>query len=391
MKIKCDALVIGAGFSGLVVAERLARAGLKSVIVDRRNHVGGNCADAYDENGVLYHRYGPHYFRTNSQKIFDYLSSFTEWKHVQYKVLSFTDGQYWSFPINLKTYRQMYGVRRTEIQFERYIKEKQVPIQHPANSEEIIISQIGWELYKKFFYGYTLKQWKRPPAELSSSVCGRIPIRTNADDRYFSDTIQALPNAGYSRMFENILESIKGASLILNTSYTDIKQSIESKVTVFSGPIDEFFQYKFGHLPYRSLEFRRTHYTKPDLLKLKNSWNKKGFYQPALQVNYPNDELYTRTVEIKHVTGQRCEGTTIVKEYPIDYSEGKEPFYPVPSDESARIYEKYRNECVGRDDLFLIGRLGCYRYYNMDQVVAMALKTADDIINKVGCNRTTHG
>jgi UDP-galactopyranose mutase len=369
-------LIIGAGFSGLTLAERLSsQLGARCTIIEKRGHIGGNAQDGYDETGVLVHKYGPHYFRTNAPRIVEYLSQFTEWHPVDYKILSYSDGRYWNFPINLNTFEQFLGRESTSEEFETWLASKRVPIENPANSEEVIVSQVGWELYEKFFKNYTLKQWKKDPKDLDASVCGRIPIRTNRDDRYLCEEFQALPKGGYHRMFERMVEATPGVDLILNTDYRDVIGRISHDHLIVTGPIDEYFDYCFGPLPYRSLRFENESFTPEQLQKggREAISGRPGFWQPAMQVNYPNDEEYTRIVEIKHATGQQCDQTTIVREYPDDYSEGKEAYYPIPTPETAALYRKYAEKAAELSNVSFVGRLATYRYYNMDQVVGMAL------------------
>jgi UDP-galactopyranose mutase len=375
MKPKFDYLIVGAGFAGLTAAERLCtQHGKTCLIVEKRTHIGGNAYDRYDESGVLIHNYGPHYFRTNSPRIKEYLSNFTEWHPVDYTILSHTEGRYWNFPINLNTFEQIIGRDSTSEEMEAWLEEKRVPIENPANSEEVIISQVGWELYEKFFKGYTLKQWKRHPRELDPSVCGRIPIRTNRDDRYLREEFQALPQAGYTQMFEKMVEAC-GDSLhiMLDTDYHEVMDSIDFGYMIYTGPIDEFFDHRYGQLPYRSLRFENESFTPAQLKDREEISGKLGHWQPAMQVNYPNDQEYTRIVEIKHATGQPCANTTIVREYPDDFGPGKEPYYPIPAPDATALYKKYKDLADAEMGVSFIGRLATYRYYNMDQVVGMAL------------------
>ena len=375
--MKYDYLIVGAGFAGLVFAERVCTVlGKRCLIVDKRQHFGGNAYDEYDKVGVLIHKYGPHYFRTNSSRVRDYLSQFTQWKPVEYKVLSYTDGRYWSFPINLKTFEQMMGRPATESEFIDWLQERKVKIDVPQNSEEVVVSQVGWELYERFFRGYTRKQWRLEPKQLDASVCGRIPIRTISDDRYFSDSFQALPAGGYTNMFGNMLDRCgELAEVQLRTDYRDLIGKIDYDTLVYTGPIDEFFDCRFGPLPYRSLRFEPESFTGADLAAREAISGVKGCWQPALQVNYPNDHDFTRIVEMKHATGQVHDYTTIVREYPDDYGPGKEPYYPIPTAHSSGIYKAYEALAERQANALFIGRLATYRYYNMDQVVGMALST----------------
>jgi UDP-galactopyranose mutase len=355
-----DYLIVGAGFAGAVLAERLAsQRGHKVLVVDRRNHIGGNAYDAKDAAGVLLHVYGPHYFRTNSLQIFDYLSQFTEWHSVEYKILSWTNGRYWQFPINLNTFEQIIGRPSDSEEMEATLAKWRVPIADPQNSEEVIVSQVGWDLYEKFFKNYTRKQWQRDPKELDASVCGRIPIRTNRDDRYLSERIQAIPAEGYTRMFEKMLAH-PNITVQLESDFKEVRTRVQYKHLIYTGMIDEYYDFCFGPLPYRSLRFEA------ETLD-------QEFFQPAMQVNYPNDHDFTRIVEIKHATGQQLPVTTIVREYPAPYEPGKEAYYPVPAPDSKALYQKYAERTEHEKNVSFVGRLATYRYYNMDQVVGMAL------------------
>ncbi len=359
-----DFLIVGAGFAGSVLAERItSQLGKTCLIVEKRNHIGGNAYDHYDGAGVLLHTYGPHYFRTNSQRIIDYLSQFTEWRQVEYKILSWTHGRYWQFPINLNTFEQLIGRPSTTEEMEAQLAEWRIKIDRPKNSEEVIVSQVGWKLYEMFFKNYTRKQWQRDAKELDPSVCGRIPIRTNRDDRYLSEKFQALPKNGYTPMFQKMLSNPK-IEVRLNTDFREARAQVQFKHLIYSGPIDEYYDHCFGRLPYRSLRFE------PETLA-------QEFFQPTMQVNYPNDHDFTRIVEIKHATGQRLPSTTIVREYPQDFGPGREPYYPIPAPDARALYSKYAERATLEKDVTFVGRLATYRYYNMDQIVGMALAEFD--------------
>jgi len=359
-----DFLIVGAGFAGSVLAERIAsQLGKTCLIVEKHNHIGGNAYDHYDGAGVLLHTYGPHYFRTNSQRIIDYLSQFTGWREVEYKILSWTHNRYWQFPINLNTFEQLIGRPSTTEEMEAQLAEWRVPIDRPKNSEEVIVSQVGWKLYEMFFKNYTRKQWQRDAKELDPSVCGRIPIRTNRDDRYLSEKFQALPKDGYTPMFQKMLSNPK-IEVRLNTDFREARAQVQFKHLIYTGPIDEYYNHCFGRLPYRSLRFE------PETLA-------QEFFQPAMQVNYPNDHDFTRIVEIKHATGQRLPSTTIVREYPQDFGPGREPYYPIPAPDARALYSKYAERATLEKDVTFVGRLATYRYYNMDQIVGMALAEFD--------------
>jgi UDP-galactopyranose mutase len=365
---RIDALIVGCGIAGITMAERLADAGWRCHLVDRRPHIGGNCHDCLDVHGVLIHPYGPHYFRTNSPRVVEYLSRFTEWQPAEYRVLSRIGDRHYQFPINLNTFEQILGRPSSEEEMKATLEEWREPIENPKNSEEVIVSQVGWKLYEMFFKNYTLKQWNHHPRDLDASVCGRIPIRTNRDDRYLAEEFQALPKAGYTAMFERMLASPR-ISVETGVDFAKARNRFQYRKLIYTGPIDAYFDFKLGRLPYRSLRFETEHHEIDQ-------------YQPAMQVNYPNEEAFTRIVEIKQATGQQVAGTTIVKEYPQDFTEGSEPFYPVPMAESRSLYEQYRELAELEADTVFLGRLATYRYYNMDQVVGMALAKSGQLLQE---------
>jgi UDP-galactopyranose mutase len=355
-----DWLIVGAGFAGSVIAERLAsQLGAKVLVVDKRNHVGGNAYDRYDEAGLLIHPYGPHIFHTNSARIFQYLSQFTAWRSYEHRVLSHVAGRLLPIPINRTTLNDLYGLNlSTEQEVERFLAERVEPIQPVRTAEDVVLSQVGRDLYQKFFSGYTLKQWGLSASQLDKSVTARVPVRTNTDDRYFSDTYQMMPAGGYTRMFERMLRH-KNIKVMLQTQLRDIQDVIPFRRMVYTGPIDEFFDYRFGKLPYRSLRFE--HVTLP-----------KEWHQPVAVVNYPQDEPYTRVTEYKHLTGQSHAQTSLTFEYPADSGD---PYYPVPRPENQERYKLYEQLANATPGVEFIGRLATYRYYNMDQVVGQALAT----------------
>src|SRR6476661_7902564 len=352
-----DYLVVGAGYAGSVIAERLARKFNKRVLIcDRRNHIGGNAYDHYNEDGILVHKYGPHIFHTNSAEVFEYLSRFTKWRNYEHRVLARVDGKLVPIPINLDTVNKLYNLNLTEDTLEDFFSSKAEKKEHIRTSEDVVVARVGRELYEKMFRGYTRKQWGLDPPELDASVTARIPVRTNRDDRYFTDTFQAMPLHGYTRMFENMLDH-PNINIMLNTDYRDIEREITFKEMVYSGPVDEFFGYRFGKLPYRSLEF-------------KHEVHDKEVFQPAPVVNYPQEHAYTRITEFKYLTGQQHPKTAVVYEFPR--AEG-DPYYPVPRPENAALYKQYEALAHSTPNVHFVGRLATYRYYNMDQVVAQAL------------------
>ncbi len=352
-----DYLIVGAGFAGSVLAERLAtKAGKKVLIIDQRNHIGGNAYDFYNNDGILIHKYGHHIFHTNSKEVFDYLNHFTPWRQYEHKVLASVDGQLVPIPINLNTINQMYGLNLNSDQVEAFFKSKAEKIDRVVTSEDVVVGKVGRELYEKFFRGYTRKQWDLDPSELDASVTARVPTRTNKDDRYFTDTYQAMPLHGYTKMFEKML-SHPNIKIMLNTDYKEVVDSIPYKNMIYTGPIDSYFNYCYGKLPYRSLEF-----------KFETVEAEK--FQQTGTVNYPNEHPYTRTTDFKYLTGQKHPKTTVVYEYP--QAEG-DPYYPVPRPENAEIYKKYHQLTLAMTNTYFVGRLATYKYYNMDQVVAQSL------------------
>jgi UDP-galactopyranose mutase len=352
-----DYVIVGAGFSGAVVAAQMARTfGKRVMLVDRRAHLAGNAYDHYDKAGVLVHKYGPHIFHTNSKDVFDYLSLFTEWRNYEHRVLASVDGKLVPIPINLDTVNLLHGLKLRVEELEGYLE---TIVEKPASirtSEDVVVGRVGRDLYEKMFRGYTRKQWGLDPSELDASVTGRIPVRVNRDDRYFSDTYQAMPRRGFTRMFENMLDH-PNITIILNTDYRDVLKSVRYRELVYTGPIDEFFDYRFGKLNYRSLQFRHETVNAEKL-------------QPVAVINYPNEHDYTRVTEFKHLTGQVHSKTSVVYEYPCD---GGDPYYPVPRPENASIYKQYEALGAQTHRVHFVGRLATYKYYNMDQVVAQAL------------------
>jgi UDP-galactopyranose mutase len=358
-----DYLIVGAGFAGSVLAERLAsQLGQRVLLCDRRPHIGGNAYDRFDDAGVLIHQYGPHIFHTASSRIFNYLRQFSEFRPYEHKVLASVDGKLVPFPINLNTLEALYQGPFDAASAEAFFRSRAEPVAHAKTSEEIVVSKIGRELYEKLFRNYTRKQWGRDPSELDASVAARVPARTNRDDRYFTDEFQAMPLHGYTRLFEKMLSNPK-ISILLNTDYREVVDAVHFKSMVYTGPIDAFFDYRHGKLPYRSLDFKFETLPQEQL-------------QRVAVVNYPNEHEYTRITEFKHLTGQKHHSTTVVYEFPT--SEG-DPYYPVPSPETAEMYRKYKLLADATPDVHFVGRLATYKYYNMDQVVGQALATFDKI------------
>lgn len=352
-----DFLIVGAGFSGCVLAERIAsQLGQRVLLIDSRDHIGGNAYDCFNEHGILVHRYGPHIFHTNSKKVWDYLSRFTDWHYYEHRVLASVDGQKVPVPINLRTINMLYGLQLSSAEAAGFLESVRVGSDNPANSEEVMVSQVGYELYEKIFKHYTRKQWNRWPSELDASVCGRIPVRTNSDDRYFTDRYQAMPKRGYTEMLRRMIGH-PNIHVMLQTDFQQLHGLIPYRRLIYTGPIDAYFHYRYGRLPYRSLRFSFETIDRP-------------YFQETGTVNYPNSYDFTRITEFKHITGQKHEKTTIAYEYPMSSGD---PYYPVPDGGSMQLYDKYKEEAEKLTDVWFTGRLGTYRYYNMDQVVAQAL------------------
>lgn len=361
-----DDLVVGAGFAGSVMAERLACAGRKVLLCDTRPHVGGNAYDHVDAAGILVHKYGPHIFHTNSADVFEYLSRFTAWRPYEHRVLAKVDGKLLPVPINLDTVNRLYGWGLDSAGLERFFAEVAEPRDRIRNSEDVVVSKIGRELYEKFFRGYTRKQWGIDPSELDATVIARVPVRTNRDDRYFGDTYQAMPLDGYTAMFERMLDH-PNITIELGIDYRALIGRVSHQEMIYTGPVDAFFDRRYGALPYRSLEFR---FETLDQAR----------HLPVAVVNHPNEHAYTRVTEFKHLSGQEHPRTTLVYEYPR--AEG-DPYYPVPRPENAALYKRYQELAARTAGVHFVGRLATYRYYNMDQVVAQALTTARKLTGPV--------
>lgn len=352
-----DYLVVGAGFAGCVLAERLAHGSNKKVLIcDKRPHIGGNAYDHYNEHGILVHKYGPHIFHTNSREVFDYLSRFTEWRPYEHRVEASVDGMNVPIPINLNTLNQLYGMSLSSAEAEKFLESVAESVERVLTSEDVMVSKVGRELYEKFFRGYTRKQWGMDPSELDACVIARVPVRTNRDDRYFTDTYQMMPQHGFTRMFEKMLDH-SNVKILLNADYREVVDEFAFAEMIYTGPVDEYFDYRYGKLPYRSLQFK--HETKDCEL-----------YQQAPVVNYPNCQAYTRVTEFKYLTGQKHPKTSIVFEFPT--ADG-DPYYPVPTKHNAELYAQYKQLADATQGVHFVGRLATYKYYNMDQVTAQAL------------------
>ncbi|HHW68392.1 MAG TPA: UDP-galactopyranose mutase [Epulopiscium sp.] len=357
MKIKN--VVVGAGYAGSVTARRLAEEkNEKVLVIDKHNHIAGHAHDQYNEYGILIHTYGPHIFHTNNKKVWDWLSRFTDWHLYQHRVLSYIDGMKIPMPISAETINQLYNLNLSSDEVGEWLEEQAEHIDEIKTSEDVVISKAGRDIYEKFFKNYTYKQWDRYPDELDPSVIKRIPFRNNRDTRYFTDKYQGLPKQGYTKMFEKILDH-PNIHIMLNTNWLDIKDQIQYDKLYFTGPIDLYYDYKFGALEYRSVRFEY------------ETFFNKEFYQEVGTVNYPNDYDFTRITEYKHLTGQNIPYTTIAKEYSMAHGE---PFYIVPDKENQDKAEQYRQYAQKEKNVTFIGRLAEYKYYNMDQIVDRALE-----------------
>ena len=358
-----DYLVVGAGFAGSVISERLAsRYGARVLLIDRRDHVGGNAYDEKDEAGILYHKYGPHIFHTNSDAVVDYLSQFTQWRPYEHRVRACVRDQLVPIPINRTTLNALFDARlETDEQAAQFLAVRAEPVEDIRTSEDVVINAVGRELYELFFRGYTRKQWGLDPSELDKQVTSRIPTRTNTDDRYFTDKFQAMPRDGYTAMFQRMLDHPL-IDKMLGTDFRELRERAHEIAghIIYTGPVDEYFDYRFGKLPYRSLRFDHRTLDKPR-------------HQEVAVVNYPDPDVpYTRVSEYKHLTGQEHPLTTITYEYPS--AEG-DPYYPIPRAENQALYKRYEALADATDDVTFVGRLATYRYYNMDQIVGQALAT----------------
>jgi UDP-galactopyranose mutase len=358
-----DWLIVGAGFAGSVLAERLAKKrDEKVLLIDRRPHIGGNAYDCYNDAGLLIHQYGPHIFHTNSERIFQYLSQFTEWRPYEHRVLAEVDGMLLPIPINLDTINRLYGLSLSSDEVEDFFAARAEQIPEIRTSEDVVVSRVGRELYEKFFRGYTRKQWGLDPSELDKSVTARVPVRTDRDDRYFTDQFQFMPKQGYTKMFERILEH-PNITVRLETPFEKVRTKVGFRRLIYTGPVDEFFAYRFGRLPYRSLKFEHVTLDKEQ-------------HQPVAVINYPQTNAYTRVTEYKHLTGQVHDKTSLTYEYP---SADGDPYYPIPRPENAALFKKYEELCKTVPNTWFAGRLATYRYYNMDQIVGQALSIFDRI------------
>ncbi len=363
--MRVDVLIVGAGFAGAVLAERSASAGKSVLLIDKREHVGGNAYDELDKDGLLVHRYGPHIFHTNSALVSDYLSRFTDWRSYEHRVLAVVEGEHYPIPINQTTVNRLYGLDLDEAGVAAFFERVREPRDPVKTSEDVVLNSVGRDLCDKFFRGYTRKQWGLDLSQLSAQVAARVPVRTNTDDRYFTDSFQKMPAEGYTKMFDRMLQH-PNIRVELGADFEALRDRVTWDRLFYTGPIDEYFRFRHGKLPYRSLRFEHEHRVGVDR------------FQSVGTVNYPNDHDFTRITEFKHLTGQQHPGTSIVREYP--QAEG-DPYYPIPRPENQEVLRRYDVLAKAERSVFFVGRLAQYRYYNMDQVVAASLKIGETVFH----------
>ncbi len=359
---RADIVIIGAGISGAVLAERYANLGKKVLIIEKRDHIAGNCYDFIDENGILCSKYGAHLFHTNFEDVWKYVNRFADWYPWEHRVLAKVDGKLVPIPVNITTVNELFGLNiETETEMKQWLDDNRIAIENPADGREAVLNKVGPELYEKMFRHYTKKQWDKYPEELHASVLDRIPVRFNFDDRYFSDKYQALPTGGYTKLFANILDH-PNIEVVLNTDYFDISDELSDFEKLFyTGPIDRFFDFK--HSLDEKLEYRSINFVSETV--------DAEFFQENSVINYPGMETeFTRIIEYKHFGNQKTDKTTIVREFTVD--EG-EPYYPVPNTKNQDIYNKYKAEADKLTDVYFVGRLANYKYFNMDQAFKNAL------------------
>jgi len=357
-------LIIGAGFAGSTAARLFAEQGHSVLVLEKRPHIGGNAFDEHDEFGVLVHRYGPHIFHTNSQVVFEFLSRFTKWRHYEHRVLASVEGNLYPFPINRITINRLYGLDLDELGVLEFLEKNKIS-REVKSSEDLVLSSVGPDLCEKFFRGYTKKQWGLDLKDLSAGVAARIPVRNNNDDRYFTDKFQAIPDQGYSKMFKNMLDH-PNIGIKLGVDFFDTKNRYSFDYKIYTGPLDEYFGYKYGKLPYRSLNFEYKHMPGLDS------------FQEAAQINFPDSYEYTRITEFKKITGQIHSGTTIAYEFPVATGD---PYYPIPRHQTEALARRYKDLAENVPDTTFVGRLAEYRYYNMDQVVGSVMKKVGSLFS----------
>jgi len=357
-------IIVGAGLAGLTMAERIANVcDEKVLVIEKRNHIGGNIYDSYNEDGILVHNYGPHIFHTNDQGVYRYLSDFTKWNDFWHRVLTYVDGNLIPMPITVETINKLYNLNLDCSEVEEFLKKQAVQIEDIKTSKDVALSKVGQDIYEKIFESYTKKQWGVDPGELDTSVISRIPIRLNRDTRYFNDKYQGMPSQGYTKMCEKMVAN-KNIKIMLNTDYKEVINGITYDTLIYTGATDEYYQNKYGKLSYRSINFVFETYDKEE-------------FQEAPVVNYPNDYDYTRITEFKKLSWQEHKKTTICKEFPCAQGE---PYYPFPTKECKALFARYEEDMKNESKVIFIGRLAEYRYYNMDAVVRRALDAFEQLV-----------
>lgn len=363
--MKFKYVVVGAGLAGLTIAERIANIlNEKVLIIEKRGHIGGNVYDSYNEDGILIHNYGPHIFHTNDTEVYEYLSQFTQWNNYWHRVLSYVDGNLVPMPISVETINKLYNLNLSCDEVEDYLRENAVKVDQVTTSKDVAISKVGIDIYEKMFMNYTKKQWGIDPSQLDTSVISRIPVRTNRDTRYFADKYQGMPKHGYTKLCEKMATN-PNIKILLNTDYKEVIDDIGFDKLIYTGPTDYFYDYEFGKLSYRSIDFKFETYDQES-------------FQESSVVNYPNDYDFTRITEFKKLTSQKHDKTVILKEYPSSVGE---PYYPFPTKEHKEHFQKYEQKMKNEKDVIFLGRLAEYRYYNMDAVVRSALDVFQEKLN----------
>ena len=380
-----DYIIVGSGFAGATAANLLAdRYGKKVLIIEKRSHIGGNCYDEKDEHGILIHKYGPHIFHTDSDKVYEYLSQFTKWYDYSHEVVAFVDEDYIPVPFNLNTLKIAFPDQAEELReklVDSYGYGNKVPILELRNNDDEDIRKIADYVYDNIFLKYTMKQWGQTPEEINPAVTGRVPILISDDNRYFQDTYQGMPLNGYTPIFENMLMGNENIDIMYDTDCKEVLKFTEEGIiynnelftgrVIFTGPIDELFDNRFGKLPYRTLNFV-------------SEYLDKDSYQPKAVVNYTVSEDFTRITEYKKLTGQEASGTSIMKEYPMSYTgdDGQIPYYAIINEENLEIYNKYLDMLSVYDNFYLLGRLAEYKYYNIDAIVLKSMELVEELENK---------
>lgn len=378
-----DYIIVGAGLAGCVMAERIAsQLNKKVLIIEKRNHIGGNCYDLKDENNILIHKYGPHLFHTNNKNVVDYLSNFTSWDIYNHEVLAYIDGKEVPIPFNINTLYEVFpdtiAQRLEDKLLQTFEYNAKVPILELKKSSDEDLTFLADFIYEKIFVNYTAKQWGMKPEDMDSAVTARVPIFVGRDDRYFNDKYQMLPKNGYTNMINNMLNH-KNIKVMTNTDFKEIchlknnqfylfDSKFEGKV-IYTGEIDELFDYQFGELPYRSVD-------------MKFETIEEEYYQEKATINYPNNYDFTRITEFKHIHPTNSDKTTILKEYPQEYKRNENtPYYPIFTDENQSKYNEYLKYSKSIDNLVLVGRLAEYKYYDMDDIVERTLEVYREMNN----------